>query len=75
MSFENMPASDPRRVQLAWMRAWDEYPKNMPFNQQVSFPCELTLHKTAEGLVMFRNPIREISKLYGEKVVLADEVV
>jgi sucrose-6-phosphate hydrolase SacC (GH32 family) len=75
MTFENMPASDPRRVQLAWMRAWDEYPKNMPFNQQVSFPCELTLHKTAEGPVMYRNPIREISKLYGEKVVLADQVV
>lgn len=75
MSFENMPSSDPRRIQLAWMRGWDEYPKNMPFNQQVSFPCELSLHKTAEGLVMYRNPIGEISKLYGREIVLNDQVL
>jgi hypothetical protein len=35
MTFENMPKSDPRRIQLAWMRGWDDYPKDMPFNQQV----------------------------------------
>jgi len=64
-SFENMPASDPRRIQLAWMRAWDDYPKNMPFNQQISFPCELTLHRDAQGLTLYRYPITEISKLYG----------
>lgn len=64
MTFENMPAADPRRVQVAWMRAWDEYPKDMPFNQQVSFPCVLTLKKTPDGLVLHRNPVKEISKLY-----------
>lgn len=64
MTFDNMPASDPRRIQLAWMRGWDEYPKNMPFNQQISFPCELTLHHLAEGIVMHRYPVQEISKLY-----------
>jgi len=64
MTFENMPASDPRRVQLAWMRGWDDYPKDMPFNQQISFPCELTLRKRPEGLVLFRNPVKEITKLY-----------
>jgi sucrose-6-phosphate hydrolase SacC (GH32 family) len=66
MTFENMPASDPRRIQLAWMRGWDEYPKNMPFNQQVSFPCELTLRTVPKGLVLCRNPIREIDTIHGE---------
>jgi sucrose-6-phosphate hydrolase SacC (GH32 family) len=75
MTFENMPASDPRRIQLAWMRAWDEYPKNMPFNQQVSFPCELTLHRRPEGLVLYRNPIAEISKLYRREVSLANHIL
>ncbi|NLH18275.1 MAG: hypothetical protein GX455_17005, partial [Phycisphaerae bacterium] len=66
MTFENMPASDPRRIQLAWMRGWDEYPKNMPFNQQVSFPCELTLRTLPQGLTLCRYPIREIETIHGE---------
>jgi sucrose-6-phosphate hydrolase SacC (GH32 family) len=35
----------------------------MPFNQQMSFPCELTLCKVPEGLRLCRNPIREIEKI------------
>ena len=66
MTFENMPASDPRRIQLAWMRGWDEYPKNMPFNQQVSFPCELTLRNLPQGLTLCRYPIREIDTIHDE---------
>lgn len=66
MTFANMPTTDPRRVQLAWMRGWDDYPKNMPFNQQVSFPCELTLRRLPSGIVMCRYPITEIEKIYGE---------
>lgn len=75
MTFENMPASNPRRVQLAWMRGWDDYPKNMPFNQQVSFPCELTLHRRPEGLILYRNPIPEISKLYRREIAVADHLL
>ncbi len=75
MTFENMPASDPRRIQIAWMRGWDDYPKNMPFNQQASFPCELTLRKLPGGLTLCRNPIREISRLYTRKFSLADHAL
>ena len=39
------------------------YP-DMPFNQQVSFPCELTLHSTPNGPRLFRLPIREIATLH-----------
>ncbi|MDB5557018.1 MAG: sacC, partial [Rhizobium sp.] len=66
MTFENMPSIDPRRIQLAWMRGWDDYPKDMPFNQQVSFPCELTLRQRPEGLRLHRWPIRDISSLHGK---------
>ncbi len=64
MSFENMPAEDPRRIQIAWMRGWDDYPKDMPFNQQASFPCELALREIRGELILCRNPIREISLIH-----------
>jgi len=60
-SWANTETSDGRRIQAAWMRG-GSYP-NMPFNQQVSFPCELTLHATSAGLRLFREPIKEISLL------------
>jgi sucrose-6-phosphate hydrolase SacC (GH32 family) len=58
----NTDTGDGRRIQAAWMRS-SQFPE-MPFNQQVSFPCELTLHTTSNGLRIFREPIREISSLY-----------
>jgi fructan beta-fructosidase len=61
-SYSDIPAADGRRIQIAWMRG-GKYP-GMPFNQQMSFPCELTLRKTPEGIRLFRLPVREISALY-----------
>jgi fructan beta-fructosidase len=52
---------DGRRIQIAWM-AGGKYP-DMPFNQQMSLPCELTLRNTEEGLRLFRNPIKELESL------------
>ena len=54
-----------RRVQIAWMRD-GKYPE-MPFNQQLSFPCDLTLRSSPEGLRIHRLPVREIHGLYGKK--------
>jgi sucrose-6-phosphate hydrolase SacC (GH32 family) len=53
---------DGRRIQIAWMNG-GKYP-DMPFNQQMSFPCELTLRAFPEGLRLCRNPVREIEKLH-----------
>ena len=39
----------------------------MPFNQQMSFPCELNLHRTPDGLRLFRRPVKEIATLYGQQ--------
>lgn len=61
-TWENTSTGDGRRVQVAWMRG-GKYP-DMPFNQQISFPCELTLRTTPSGLRLFREPVREISKLH-----------
>jgi fructan beta-fructosidase len=62
-SWEGAPGG--RRVQAAWMREVRDvtYPE-MPFNQQVTFPRELTLRTTAEGPRLFREPIRELASLH-----------
>jgi fructan beta-fructosidase len=60
-TFNNMPADDDRRIQMAW--AWVEHP-GMPFNQQMTFPVELTLRNTDQGIRMYAYPVQEINNLY-----------
>lgn len=67
-TYSNAP--DGRRIQIAWMRD-GQYP-GMPFNQQLSFPTELTLHATADGLRLYRLPIPEIQTLHGRASHLAN---
>ncbi len=64
-TFNNMPANDPRRIQVAWLRG-GRWPK-MPFSQQWSVPVEMTLHTRADGPTVYRCPIREIQKLWDRK--------
>ncbi|HVY72266.1 MAG TPA: glycoside hydrolase family 32 protein [Verrucomicrobiae bacterium] len=61
-TWANTETGDGRRIQAAWMR-FSHFPE-MPFSQQVSFPCELTLRSTAKGPRIFREPIREIATLH-----------
>ena len=63
-TFSDISAQDGRRLQIAWMNGGD-YPQ-MPFNQQMSYPCELTLHRTPEGFRLYRNPARELAGLHGK---------
>lgn len=53
--------SGTRRVQIGWLRR-GEYP-GMPFNQQMSFPCALSLRQTAQGIRLCRTPVEEIENL------------
>jgi len=61
-TWANTETGDGRRIQTAWMRGAN-FP-NMPFNQELSFPCELTLHRTPDSLRVFRQPIRELARLH-----------
>lgn len=56
-TFSNAP--DGRRIQIGWARI--DSP-GMPFNQMMSFPCELTLRKTPDGVRLFSWPIRELKR-------------
>ncbi len=53
-----------RCIQIAWLRD-GAYPE-MPFNGQMSFPCELFLVSTPEGPRLRRQPVAEIIHLYAD---------
>ncbi len=60
---------DGRVVHVGWLRAKQPgyrpfLEAGMPFNQQMSVPIEITLKTTPDGIQMFRNPVKEIEKLY-----------
>ena len=61
-TWSDIPPEDGRRIQIAWM-AGGTYP-GMPFTQQLSFPTEVTLRNTPEGLRLVRVPVREIARLH-----------
>lgn len=63
-TWSNIPEADGRTIQIAWMRG-AEFPE-MPFNGQMTFPCELSLKKYLEGIKLTRKPIKEIELLHGK---------
>ncbi len=67
-TYSDMP--DGRRVQMAWM-AGGIYP-GMPFNQQMSFPCELRLARFEKGLRLLRTPVAEAASLHARTTNRAD---
>jgi fructan beta-fructosidase len=58
-------APDGRRVQIGWASGIS-FP-GMPFNQQMTVPCELHLLRTAEGLRMTAWPVKEFAGLRKRK--------
>jgi len=41
---------------------------NMPFNQQMSFPCEISLRVTPEWIRLFAEPVRELETLHAREL-------
>ena len=59
-TFDNIPESDGRRIQIGWGRIQQQ---GMPFNGMMLMPTELTLKTTKEGIRMFNTPVKEVDKL------------
>lgn len=72
-SWGDIPGQPGRRVQIAWMNG-GKYP-DMPFNQQLSFPCDMKLRSFPEGLRICRLPAGEIESLYVKKHEWKDAAV
>ncbi len=60
-TFSDIPESDGRRIQIGWARV--DTP-GMPFNQSMTFPVELTLRTTEQGVRMFAEPVGELRTLH-----------
>ena len=62
-TFNNAP--DGRAIQIGWMRGGPDSAEayGVPFNQQMSFPCEMSLRTTQAGVRLFCEPIAEIASL------------
>ena len=58
--FNNMPASDGRRILMA--NATGNYP-NMPFNCGMDFPVQLALQTTGSTPLIYVNPVNEVTLL------------
>jgi len=72
-TWSDIPKSDGRRIQIAWMNG-GKYP-DMPFNQQMTFPVELTLRTTPYGIRLFRKPIKEIENIYQKEYFWQDQIL
>lgn len=67
-TFSDTP--DGRRIQIGWGNGIT-FP-GMPFNQQMTVPCRLTLRPTEDGPRMFVEPVKEIASLRGPAHTTAD---
>ncbi|WP_346856349.1 glycoside hydrolase family 32 protein [uncultured Draconibacterium sp.] len=63
-TWSNIPEKDGRILQIAWMRD-GKFP-DMPFNGQMSFPCELSVTKFPTGYKLIRKPVAELEQLHGK---------
>jgi sucrose-6-phosphate hydrolase SacC (GH32 family) len=72
-TWSDVPDADGRCLQISWM-AGGTYP-GMPFNQQLSFPVELSLRTTREGIRLFREPVRELGLLHSREHVWTDHIL
>lgn len=68
-TYNNIPAEDGRRIQIAWGSAGH---KDMPFNQMMDFPVELSLRTTEQGPRLFAWPVKEIETLYTDSETLPE---
>ena len=71
-TFNNIPKSDGRRIQMAWGRV---AMPGMPFNQMMLFPVTLILRTTEEGPRMFAKPVQEIEKLHKKQWRWENEIL
>ena len=57
-------APDGRRIQIGWGQT--KLP-GMPFNHMMTFPCDLSLRTTPEGIRMRAKPVKELETLRGKE--------
>jgi len=59
-TFNNIPPSDGRRIQISWGRIPSG---EMPFNMMMLLPVQLTLREVKNGLRLYSSPLEEVNML------------
>jgi fructan beta-fructosidase len=67
-TFDGLPHAG--RIQIGW-GSGIAFP-GMPFNQQMTVPCEMTLRRTDDGIRLFAEPVKELEYLRSGKHVWKD---
>jgi fructan beta-fructosidase len=70
-TYNNVP--DDRRIQIGWGRGINM--EGMPFNQSMTFPAELRLKNTFDGLRLCPRPVKEIESLYAESYLYENKIM
>ena len=65
-TYNNIPASDGRRIQIGWATA---AAPDMPFNQCMNLPTCLSLRTTSQGVRLTPYPVKEFDQLRGRSYV------
>lgn len=70
-------APNGRVVQIGWMNGGPNSASayGLPFNQQMSFPCELTLKTTPDGVRLCANPVSEIASLVSSTYQISNQAL
>jgi sucrose-6-phosphate hydrolase SacC (GH32 family) len=75
-TWSNIPDSDGRRIQIAWMADGVFGPKavklNLGWDQQMNFPTEVKLRTTPAGIRMYRLPVKELELLHDKESKWSD---
>ena len=69
-TWSDVSGDDGRRIQIACLR--DDHMRekrlfpDLSFNNQMTFPCALSLRNTTQGIRLFRWPVKEIESIYDQ---------
>lgn len=66
---------DNRLIQMAWLSHWGGGITTSPWARDITFPVELKLKTTADGIRLTRTPISEITSNYSSSVSFGAQVV
>lgn len=69
IQYNGLPAGQAQPVMVGWLNNWayaNELPTT-PFKGAMSLPRQVSLKRTAAGLVLIQQPIADVTRLRGEK--------
>jgi fructan beta-fructosidase len=77
VTWSDIPKTDGRRLFMGWMSNWD-YAQNVPtksWRSATTLPRQLILSKTAQGLHLLSQPVKELEKLRKNTYTIENQTI